>query len=50
VSKFAEKTDYASLKGAPKDFHEAGLGQFNNGIIEFVKVSKQDPWKMLKRQ
>ncbi len=45
LSKFIEKTDIANLKGEPKDFYEAGMvfvekGQFDDGIIEFVKVIK----------
>jgi uncharacterized membrane protein len=45
LSKFIEKTDIANLKGVPKDFYEAGIvfvekGQFDDGIMEFVKVIK----------
>ena len=45
LSRFAEKIDFAMLKGEPKDFYTAGIifvekGQFDDGIIEFVKVIK----------
>ena len=45
LSRFTEKTDFTNLKGEPKDFYEAGVvfvekGQFDDGIMEFVKVIK----------
>jgi hypothetical protein len=48
LSGFAEKIDFAMLKGEPKDFYTVGVnfvekGQFDDGIIEFVKVIKTAP-------
>jgi hypothetical protein len=41
----AEKIDFSKLTGKPEDFYQAGVafvenGQFDNGILEFVKVIK----------
>lgn len=45
LEKFAKKIDFANLDGKPEDFYKAGLtfvenGQFDDGIIEFVKIIK----------
>ena len=45
LEKFAEKIDFINLTGMPEDFYKAGLafvknGQFDDGIIEFVKIIK----------
>ena len=45
LDKFVEKIDFAKLDGKPEDFYKAGLafvenGQFDDGIIEFVKIIK----------
>ena len=48
LDKFAEKIDFANLKGTPEDFYKAGIiflekGQFDDGILEFVKIIKLAP-------
>ena len=48
LDKFAEKIDFTKLEGKPDDFYRAGLafvenGQFDDGIIEFVKTIKTAP-------
>jgi hypothetical protein len=45
LEKFVEKLDFTNLEGKPEDFYKAGLafvenGQFDDGIVEFVKVIK----------
>jgi len=45
LEKFVEKIDFAKLDGKPEDFYKAGIafvgnGQFDDGIIEFVKIIK----------
>ena len=45
LDKFAEKIDFTKLEGKPEAFYKAGLafvenGQFDDGIIEFVKIIK----------
>lgn len=45
LEKFVEKIDFTKLEGNPEDFYKTGLafvenGQFDDGIIEFVKVIK----------
>lgn len=48
LSGFAEKIDFTKLKGSPEDFYKAGQAfigkaQFDEGILEFVKVIKLAP-------
>ena len=48
LNSFAEKIDFTNLEGMPEDFYKAGLsfvekGQFDDGILEFVKVIKTAP-------
>ncbi len=48
LEKFIEKIDFAKLEGKPEDFYKAGIafvenGQFDDGIVEFVKVIKTTP-------
>ncbi len=45
LEKFVEKIDFTKLEGNPEDFYKTGLafvenGQFDDGIIEFVKTIK----------
>ncbi|MBN8657562.1 MAG: hypothetical protein J0M11_17660 [Anaerolineae bacterium] len=45
LDKFAKKIDFTKLEGKPEAFYKAGLtfvenGQFDDGIIEFVKIIK----------
>lgn len=48
LNSFAEKIDFTKLVGTPEGFFKAGLsfvekGQFDEGILEFVKVIKTTP-------
>jgi hypothetical protein len=48
LAMFAERIDFTKLEGKPEDFYQAGLtfvesGQFDDGILEFVKIIKMVP-------
>lgn len=48
LDKFVEKIDVSKPEGMPEDSYKAGLafvenGQFDDGIIEFVKIIKTVP-------
>ena len=54
LDKFVEKIDVSKPEGMPEDSYKAGLafvenGQFDDGIIEFVKIIKRHCLPMLKR-